>query len=366
FFLEKTKRNIAIWVLLALLPYGYGFLHLHWIERSHPSSKNLSVALVQTGLLPEQKDYQKRYAHVFIPPLEQWERILRCLKEEKKVDLIVLPEASFPYGAYRDLFPFHLVKAFWIDFFGEEAIRDFPPIQAPFGNSHSVNNTFLAQALANHFQADVILGLDDHDLKKDAKYNAAFYFSPQGNSPVRYEKRVLVPATEYVPLKSWKFIARFLREEFGIGDAFEPGTEVKIFQACIPIGVSICIEEIYSGLTRDLRKSGAELFVNLSNDVWFPSSRLPQQHFDHGRVRAVENGVYIVRACNTGITGGVDCFGRPLACLPVSETKAEALYLSLPIRSYHTLYTWWGDQAILGFSVLSIAFGFLGRKKKLP
>ena len=104
---------------------------------------------------------------------------------------------------------------------------------------------------------------------------------------------------------------------------------------------------------------GAEMFVNISNDVWFPCSRLARQHFDHGIVRAVENGVPSIRACNTGITGGVDCFGRVLAVQ--QEQERGALEIKVPLNTFPTLYRLWGDGAIL---IPSALFALLLFRKK--
>jgi apolipoprotein N-acyltransferase len=321
----------------------------------------LRVALVQTGLFPEQKDFDKNAAAAYIPPLDQWSRILHVLDENSPVDLIVFPEAALPLGAHGAGYSLESVK----EFFDE---NDFPPLRAPYAHCDwrgwKVSNAFLVQTLANQFKSHIILGLDDAD--RDGKYNAAFHFFPNDVPYERYEKRVLAPIAEYMPFRQWGRFARFAAEQFGIYSSFNPGTKAKIFKAPVPVGISICLEETFSNLTRELRVKGAELFVNLTNDSWFPRSKLPRQHLDHGRVRAAENGVFILRSCNTGVTGAIDCFGQPLAQLPVSEEKASSLYLTLPIRSYSTLYTWWGDSAILGISAAGLLLHFAVRKKKLP
>ncbi len=359
--IEKTKKRAAIWAAMALFPYLFGFVHQHWIESKVPISGHLNVALIQTALFPEQKDRLPESPEAYIPPLAQWERILNVIDPEKKVDLLVFPEAALPLGAHKagyDLASLH--KYFDPEF--------FPPLRDPYAlferGKWKVSNAFLVQTLANRLNAHVIVGLDDIDFT--GKYNAAFHFHPKNLPYERYEKRILVPVGEYVPLRNWPRFARFVAKQFGIYSSFDAGRDVKIFNAHFPIGVSICLEETFSNLTRELRLKGAEIFVNLTNDVWFPRSKLPQQHFDHGRIRAAENGVCILRACNTGVTGGVDCFGRPLEQLPVSEEKASILYFTLPVRSYSTLYTWWGDEAILGISLISLLSYGLLRKKKLP
>jgi apolipoprotein N-acyltransferase len=197
-------------------------------------------------------------------------------------------------------------------------------------------------------------------------YNAAFHFFPLDFPYERYEKQILVPIGEYIPFRQWDRFAQFIGNQFGIYSSFDPGVESKVFKTPVPSGISICLEETFAHLIRQSRLKGAELFVNLTNDAWFPDSKLPYQHFDHGRVRAVENGVPILRACNSGISGAIDCFGRIVKTLPVEKKGVSILSVSLPIRSYTTLYTIWGDGAILGISLSAMLSYFLFRKKKLP
>lgn len=371
-YLEKSKKIALLWGSLALFPYLFGIFHIQFTPPA--STKSLSAALVQTALFPEQKDYDNRKPDRFILPLDQWDRILAQLKGERKLDLIVLPEASLPYGAYRKLYPYQTARLFWIQHFGIESVSSLPPLEAPYAEAveemgmkrWNVNNLYLVQALSNQFNAHVLAGLDAEDPGTRLRYNAVFHFRPEQEKPERYEKRVLVPVGEYVPFKDIRFIARFLAENYGVTDSFQAGDQIKVFEGPLPIGVSICVEELYTGLMRDLRKSGAELFVNVSNDIWFPESRLPLQHFHHARVRAVENGVCTLRSCNSGITGAIDRFGRPGALLAPSEDSAGALHLSVLAETHKTLYTWWGDAAILALSGGSILCFLSTRKKKLP
>lgn len=360
--LLALHKKMAPFAIAALLPYVFGFAHQKIMESRYPSDRTIAAALVQTAIRPEQKDsFPGKEGHA-IPVFDQWTRLLNVL-EERKVDLIVYPEAAVPYAASKFYYPLEWVEDLWKSRFGEEGLVDFPPLELPLArvkkSGAMVNNAFIVQAIANHFNADVIMGLEDIGWGK--KYNAAFHFSPKGKAPKRYIKRILLPITEYIPFKKWKQFSHFLSSQFGFYSSFEHGKEAEVFPATVPIGVSICIEETFSHLIREMRLKGAELFVNISNDIWFPSSKLPQQHFDHGRLRAVENGVCVLRACVSGITGGVDCFGKPLAQLPISETTPSALYLSLPVRSYPTLFTFWGDWAILGFSAILILSVALNR-----
>ncbi len=354
-------RRGKLWSVLALIPYLFGVGQMGWVESMGEPAKNISVALVQTGILPEQKDFQSDSPEAFIHPLHQWERIWTVLEKISPVDLIVLPEAAVSLSVYQPFYFLKNVKKAWEAHFGTALLEGKGEVQ--------VSNAFLSQMLANHFQSNVIVGFDSKE--RSSRYNSVFLFKPGKQEIDQYNKRVLVPVAEYVPFPKIEWLSDFLVDEFGIGDSFDLGKEAELlfgekfsaFKEPFPIGVSICVEETYSHLIRDFRRKGAELLVNVSNDVWFPRSRLPKQHFQHGQIRAAENGVYVLRSCNTGITGAIDCFGRVVQTLPPSEKEADLLYLSMPVRSFSTLYTWWGDSPILILSLLFFIYGLRDNRR---
>ena len=358
-WIVRSRAAIFVWGGCALMPFAWGVLQPVLFSRN---SSKLSALLVQISLRPEQRDFDSSRASAYIPPFKQWDRLLYLIENgmNQNVDLIVLPEGALPYEAYRSVYSFFDVQRIWMRHFGVESQKDFPPLGEPSSRPMSqlalgggfdrwkVSNAYWLQALANHYGCEIIAGMDDLDPAIHKHYNAAFHFKPLSNFTERSEKRVLVPVGEYIPLRDWQPLSKFISDQFGIGDSFEPGNVAKVFQSRIPIGVSICYEETYSALIWELRCGGAQMFVNISNDVWFPDSRLPEQHFDHGIVRAVENGVPSIRACNTGITGGVDCFGRLLASK--SKNIPGTLLIDVPLGTFPTLYKLWGDWAILVLS----------------
>jgi apolipoprotein N-acyltransferase len=370
---KKRKGVYVHFVILAFLPYLFGLYH-QAVWKSHFSLKKepLEILLVQTCLLPEERDVYLNRVKDFISPPYQWQRILTFLQNEKKakVDLIVLPESALPFGAHRTFYPLEKVREIWEEVYGEEALAVLPEPKEPLAsfnvkkNGWEVSNSYWAQAISNFYDAELIIGLDDRDVLMKRNYNAAFYFQPFGFLPKRYEKRVLVPIAEYFPF-SW--CAKMAEKIFGINDQFTSGKRAKIFSGANHYGISICYEETYAHLIRESRLLGAECFVNITNDVWFPSSKLPLQHFEHGRLRAVENGVPLIRACNTGVTGGVDCFGRTVGFFEKEkgsmERSAGAFFLSLPTHSYPTLYTLLGDYLILAISLFFLCLYFLKKPK---
>jgi apolipoprotein N-acyltransferase len=369
FFLKSfVLKKVSIFLIfLICFPYLFGFIHEKVQKKFFKSNERLSVLLVQTGVTPSEKNPMFGRGDDFIFPEHQWRRILSFLKKEdkRKINLIVLPEAALPFGAFKFFYDYDTFLDVWKGFFGEGGIGCLPVLKEPFARKNKVSNAYFAQAIANYFKSEVVIGLDDEDRSLKKSYNAAFHFLPNGNSAKRYEKQVLVPISEYFPF-SW---CLGVAKRYGIGEIFTPGKGVKIFEGKVPFSISICYEETYGDLMRLRRKGGAKLFINITNDAWFPKSKLPKKHFDLGIVRSVENGIPIIRACNTGVTGGVDCFGRVLGRLEVKnilpERVAGALYVDLPLNNYLTLYTFWGDKFIVVISFLILFLGIFFNKNKM-
>ena len=152
-----------------------------------------------------------------------------------------------------------------------------------------------------------------------------------------YRKEYLVPVVERVPFldpdwfKGLKYFGGFGRGEnqspfrYPFGDA----------------GVLICYESIFPQLSREYRRGGAEILVNITNDAWFGRSIAPYQHEAHLAFRAIENRVGIVRAANTGISAYVDPLGR-FHDETTLETSASRTY-QVQTTSITTLFLRLGD-----------------------
>ena len=350
----RSRRALVSWALCALFPFAYGTCQIAFFTQKTP--RTLSAVLVQPNLLPDEKEPIFSNNHRFVPAFDQWSRILASIERNapEKLDLIVLPEAAVPFSAHRPIYPLADVKAFWAQRFGVKALKDLP------GEKPFVSNLFFLQAIANHYHSEVISGLDDRDGVTHEAFNAAFHVVPKEKKATRYEKRILLPIGEYIPFQSWRWVREWISQSFNIEDSFVPGKQAKLFHSKIPIGISICYEETFSHLMRESKELGAMLFVNVTNDGWYPHSSLPKHHFAHGLVRSVENGTPLLRACNTGITAGVDCFGRVVSSY--GENESGALFVRLPLSTFPTLYTLWGNWGIV---CLSIACALLLWRKNL-
>ena len=170
-------------------------------------------------------------------------------------------------------------------------------------------------------------------------FNAAFVLQPDGETAAVYRKIHLVPFGEYVPFRSLLFFASPLVEAVA---PFSPG----IGPVTLPIGghlisTAICYEIIYPALVRSFVRQGSELLTTITNDAWYGRTAAPYQHFQQATMRAIEQGRYLVRAANTGISGVVDPYGRVLARSALFETMTMTEEVRL-LRGL-TLYGRMGD-----------------------
>jgi apolipoprotein N-acyltransferase len=177
-------------------------------------------------------------------------------------------------------------------------------------------------------------------------FNSLLVFGQGGSLTTLYDKIHLVPFGEYLPLQrqleaiGLEQLTR-LRGGFDIGVVPRPLLRVPGLPAAAPL---ICYEAIFP---REIVQ-GAErpaLMLNLTNDGWFGNTTGPRQHLHQARVRAVEEGLPLMRAANNGISVGVDGYGRILARvgLDIRGVIDVALPVALPPPPYARL----GDTIFL-------------------
>ena len=184
----------------------------------------------------------------------------------------------------------------------------WPESSTPFYFEHGDESQVLRQ-FARSRGVELLIGSDQWEPGTPPRiYNAAFLVTADGQTGGVYRKVHLVPFGEYVPAKNLLFFAKPLVE--AVSD-FAPGTEVNTLP--IPGGrlsTAICYEVVYPALIREGVLNGSTLLTTITNDAWFGRSSAPSQHFAMAAMRAVEQGRYLVRAANTGISGVVDPYGR--------------------------------------------------------
>jgi len=126
---------------------------------------------------------------------------------------------------------------------------------------------------------------------------------------------------------------------------FTPGTEPVVFDVDgRRVSVAICYESIAPWISRAFVRRGSQLLATITNDAWFGRSSAAYQHFEQGAIRAVEEGRYVVRAANTGISGAVDPYGRVL--MRTDLFVPAAVTADVRLLSGRTWYNQLGDIVV--------------------
>jgi len=174
-----------------------------------------------------------------------------------------------------------------------------------------------------------------------------------------YDKWHLVPFGEYSP--AWVPLAVQLVQ--GGGFAPGPGPRTLHLPGLPPVGALICYEAIFPGQVVDAADR-PDWLVNVTNDAWFGRFAGPLQHLAAVRLRAVEEGLPLMRAANTGISAGFDAYGRELGRLPLDT--AGKLVLALPGPLPPTPFARFGLLIPGALGAVLLAFGIVaGRGNRL-
>jgi apolipoprotein N-acyltransferase len=193
----------------------------------------------------------------------------------------------------------------------------WPESSTPFYFEHDLIRGSAIRRLTRETGTTLLIGSDQveplkattPDQKPDARYyNAAFLVKPDGQVGAVYRKMHLVPFGEYVPLQDLLFFVGPIVEAVS---AFTPGGDPVL----LPIGphlvsTAICYEVIFPSLIRRFVQDGSELLTTITNDAWYGRSSAAFQHWEQAAMRSIEQGRYLARAANTGISGFVDPYGR--------------------------------------------------------
>ncbi|TVQ97308.1 MAG: apolipoprotein N-acyltransferase [Desulfovibrionales bacterium] len=265
-------RGLTLGLALFLVLIGLGALHLN---RPLPEGTPLRVTLVQ-GNVDQTVKWEPAYQEATVRAyLDLTTRELGF-----KPELVVWPETAMPFYLQEDSALARQVRDF---------VRSTQQLALLTG--------------APRYAVDLSTGAIQYA-------NSAFLLGPNGKTVGIYDKEHLVPFGEYVPLGGMlPFIRRLAHSE---GD-FSPGNDPAPLQwEHLALGMLICYEAIFSGLSQERVRAGANLLVNISNDAWFGRSSAPRQHLYQAVLRSVEQGRFLVRSTNTGVTAIIDPRGRRL------------------------------------------------------
>lgn len=193
-------------------------------------------------------------------------------------------------------------------------------------------------------------------------FNTAYFVRPGTPLAEPYKKRVLVPFAEYLPHAGTIPWPAWLAPH--VVDT-TPGDLAELFNLSptVTIGTLICWENLFPSLARESVGSGAQLLVQLTNDVWFGRSAASRQHNLMSVLRAVENHIPIVIASNSGPSQIIDRYGRVLVQIPELFTEGLATQEVRP-GTHGTVYTVMGDWLPISALISLCAVGLWPRLRQ--
>ncbi len=311
-----SRAHVTIGIACALLPWliGAALGQVRWVE----PGREATVVLVQGDILQELKWRPESVA-------ENLDRYRQLTAPYWRRDLVIWPEAA-------------------VTLFEQQAM--------PFIEEMAAN--------ANEGGAALVFGVPGYERLPDDTVTFRNMAAVVGNGEGHYIKRRLVPFGEYVPLEG---VLRGAIEFFdlpmshaGPGPAEQPPLRAAGFR----LAMAICYEIVYPDLVRrDARD--ADVIVTLSNDSWFGRSIGPHQHLQMARMRALENGRYVLRATNNGVTAVIDSAATLVAQAPqFVPTVLDSRFVAM---SGTTFFGRFGNVPVVALLALGIAFPLVVRRR---
>ena len=217
----------------------------------------------------------------------------------------------------------------------------WPESSTPFVFEEDPVGGAVVRDLARELRVPMLFGSEQVERSGQAVrlFNAGFMLNAEGHTAAVYHKIHLVPFGEYIPFKQWLYFVSPLVERVA---EFAPGTSAVM----LPVGphlvsTAICYEVVYPSLVREAVASGSQLLTTITNDAWYGQSSAPYQHFAMASMRAIEQGRYLARAANTGISGVVDPYGRVVRQSAIFEEAG--LVEDVRLLTSRTVYSAIGD-----------------------
>lgn len=181
--------------------------------------------------------------------------------------------------------------------------------------------------------------------EQENQYVGAYLVPPDSHAWQLYEKIKLVPFGEFVPLSGTLQRVFPHVEVLGELGSFTPGERYQNLLNIngVLLGSTICYEAIFPQIWLTQARSGAKLFVNITNDAWFFNTAAPHQHLAANVVRAVETGRPVLRAANTGISAWISPSGKIEKQTHLFTQQILTAQVPLSLKETATFYAQWGD-----------------------
>ncbi|MCL2504871.1 MAG: apolipoprotein N-acyltransferase [Alphaproteobacteria bacterium] len=311
---KKTIPLIGIAVLVVLAVYG-----VLRLENNKSEESSIFVRVVQPNIKQTLKWDKNESERNFQTLIE-----LSAMDSEKKPDYIILPETA---------------SAFYL-----------------------VQNPMKRLELAQYIPFETVIVAGTVRIGWDENHKAKFYNSiaaidSKGYIQGLYDKSHLVPFGEYIPYR--KYLP--LQTIAGTGEDFTKGSGIKTLEITSLPSFSplICYEAIFPGRVTD-PENRPDFLINATNDAWYGRTTGPYQHFAIVRVRAIEEGLPLVRAANTGISAVIDGYGRIIEKTNIFEKAV--IDRPLPLKTESTFFA---RQHNLVFVMILIIISFIAIMVKI-
>jgi apolipoprotein N-acyltransferase len=215
----------------------------------------------------------------------------------------------------------------------------WPESAAPFAFLYDVDNSLLVLQAAADLRAYIALGAVGIVENGQKQSNRLYLIDPAGQPLAHYDKVHLVPFGEYVP---WSQVLSFVRAVAVLSVDMAAGEKGQVLPGGgFTAGPLICYESIFPELSRALKRSGADLLLNPTNDAWFGPSTASSQHLAHLVLRAVENRLSCARSANTGISAFILPDGQISAATELFREAVETR--ALPLLRQDTFYSQYAE-----------------------
>ncbi len=317
----------ALWLAVGTLS-GLCLFGLHRMKNFTETNPKITVSIVQ-GNIDQGAKWAPQYQ---MATVQKYTRLTLEAIERARPELVVWPETAMPFY-FEDNTP--LAKA--------------------------------VKSLAQTTRTPIITGspayrITDMKTRSFILFNRAWLVDDTGRTLQYYDKEHLVPFGEYMPFEEWVPFEKLVQA----AGNFLPGQDNKpIAVNGVALGMQICYEGIFPELAQQQVERGATVFINISNDAWFGKTSAPRQHLFLTTLRAVEQGRWIVRSTNTGISAFINPLGEITAVS--NQFQAESLSSTIKPRTqttfFHRHYALI-KQTIFACTIAGLGLLTFGRKRK--
>ena len=320
FAADISKKAKVFTALCAVLVFAVCVGFGAWRMETTPVEyhKDIDIRIVQPSIKQEDKWNKHKID-------ENFQRMIELSKPDKpsgKITYIVWPETALSHWFMQD----------------PRFMQDIQTMLASYWNP-----------------AYVLTGMLRYNAQTESYYNSLVMIDRDGKISNIYNKHHLVPFGEYIPYQEWiplKPIVQFTGFVKGDGPAHFETPEGLTYSPLV------CYEVIFPGAVTDISATLPDFIVNVTNDAWYGISAGPYQHYTQAVFRAVEEGVPLVRAANTGLSGVIYPLGYDQGQTELFQPEAETLPLpkKTQIHRLNPLYT---TIVFIVFLFVSIVLGYM-------